>query len=373
MSGGQLLSNHSGPPEERRPAGDAGVLGLLGAASRPKLAYTTRRAALEEAVALLTDAAPRPGDLVLARIDELGQHPRLELRDGRRAQLFPGDAVVVCYGNRYAPDQFEAEVPPDLSPCQLVAAGGVAARVLSRHASISAATTITPLGLLGDDQGRPLNLRRWRLRAGSQQRSARAPLTVAVVGTSMNSGKTTMAADVARGLVGAGFAVGAAKITGTGAGGDRWLLEDAGADPVLDFVDAGYASTYKISGAELERIFATLTSQLAAARVDAVVLEVADGIFQIEAAMLLRSARFAAGVDHLLFAAVDAAGAAAGVAHLASHGHDVAAIGGKVSSSPLGAREATLVTGLPVLDSARLRDVGGAPWIPAADRVALAG
>jgi len=44
---------------------------------------------------LVQDATPRPGDLVLARIDKLGQHKNLELTTGRRARLFP--ATKSCW------------------------------------------------------------------------------------------------------------------------------------------------------------------------------------------------------------------------------------------------------------------------------------
>src|SRR6185503_18194679 len=76
---------------------------------------------------------PAPGDLLLARVDAIGYHSGLQLPDGRRRRLFVDDEIVVAYGNRYAPNQFEAVVPKGLGPCQLVAGGGVAARVLSWH------------------------------------------------------------------------------------------------------------------------------------------------------------------------------------------------------------------------------------------------
>src|SRR5919106_6482283 len=131
---------------------------------RVKFAYTTRHVHHDAIGGLLTgQLRPRAGDLVLARVDELGQHKRIELGEGRRSFLFPGDEIVVCYGNRYAPDQFEAEVPHDLSPCHLVAAGGGGGRGGRRPASISTATSITPLGLLADRDGIPLNLDQFTL------------------------------------------------------------------------------------------------------------------------------------------------------------------------------------------------------------------
>ena len=96
-----------------------------------KAAYTTRHVRLESACSVELADRPETGDLVLARVTELGQHYRLELPDGRRATLYEGDEIVVAYGNRYAPDQFEAVVPDDLRECDLVAGGGIAATTLS--------------------------------------------------------------------------------------------------------------------------------------------------------------------------------------------------------------------------------------------------
>jgi hypothetical protein len=70
---------------------------------RAKHAYTTRHLDLSGARFLLTEREPRRGDVVLARIEEIGQHTKIEQRDGRRASMFPGDEVVVAYGDRYAP------------------------------------------------------------------------------------------------------------------------------------------------------------------------------------------------------------------------------------------------------------------------------
>ena len=322
--------------------------------SGAKVAHSARRVDSEAFGVLVEAAAPRPGDLVLARVDRLGQHGGLQLASGRRATLFPGDEIVVAYGNRYAPDQFEAETPPDLSPCHLVASGGIAARALCHHDAMRSPTEITPVGLVGDAEGRPINLADWAL--GSPVPVQRRPLTVAVVGTSMNAGKTTAAASLVRGLVASGATVGAGKVTGTAAGNDLWLLADAGARPVFDFTDAGFATTYRASVEEVEGIFATITGHLAAAAVDAIVLEIADGLFQRETEALVGSPQFAAGVDAVLFAADGALAAAAGTEWLSFRRLRVLGVSGALTRSPLAVREAELATGLPVYTAAMLRD-----------------
>lgn len=293
--------------------------------------------------------APEPGDLFLARVDEVGQHACLQLPDGRRKRLFAGDEIVVAYGNRYAPNQYEAVVPRSFGPCQLVAGGGVAARVVSWHSRMREATQITPIARIAGPSGTPANLRDYALRS-LDAIPALHPRTLVVCGTSMDSGKTQTAAYLVKGLSLAGLRVGFAKITGTGSGGDTWLLKDAGANPVLDFTDAGLASTYLEPAWEIQRIFTTLVGHLTLANVDAIVLEIADGVLQVETAALLKSAVFSANVDGVLFASGDAMGALAGESWLRRNRLPLIALSGIVSSSPLQSQEAAKSTGLPVLD-----------------------
>lgn len=320
-----------------------------------KRAFTTRRMPRGCAAGLIGPAAtPNAGDVVLARVMETGQHDRLELPDGRRAVLFPGDEIIVAYGNRYAPDQFEAEVPSDLATCNLVAGGGIAARAVSWHSAMKPPTVIEPQGILADRDGIAVNVERWRLPRPRTLVGRPLPYTLAVVGTSMNAGKTTVAANVIKGFAAGGRRVGAAKVTGTGAGKDMWLMQDAGAAPVVDFTDAGHASTYLIGPRSVERVFETLVGHLAAAGVDVIVLEVADGLYQRETTELMTTPLFAEVVDGLIFAAGDSMGAAAGVDWLRARGLPVMATGGVLTASPLAMREAARATGLPSFDSLTL-------------------
>lgn len=324
----------------------------LGAAKR---AYTTRRIDLGVATRLLTAGIlPRPGDLVLARVTRIGQHSGLQLPGGRRATLFAGDEILVTYGNRYAPDQFEARVPGHLGPCHLVAAGGIAAEARSWHSRMKRPTEIEPIGVLANAAGQPVNLAAFRI-PDDNVTPARLPAVIAVVGTAMNAGKTTAAAHLVRGLTARGLRVGAAKVTGTGAVGDVALLADAGARTVVDFTDFGLASTYRVPTADVERVLRQAVVH-AAQGADAVVIEVADGLYQQETAALLKSATFRRIVTGLVFAAGDAMGAAAGVEWLEQRGLPVLAVSGALTASPLGAEEAGMATRLPVLGPAELAD-----------------
>ena len=146
--------------------------------ARAKRSFTTRRVAAEEMTRLkVCDWNPSPGDLMLARVETIGQHTRIELPDGRRASLFPGDEIIVCCGSRYAPDQFEAELQDGVWPTDLVAAGGLASCELSRHARKKPATQIQPLGAVCGENGKPLNVANYAL----SKVETRLPIKVVLV------------------------------------------------------------------------------------------------------------------------------------------------------------------------------------------------
>lgn len=333
---------------------------------RAKAAYTTRfvsRLIASDAGGyglLCGDAVtPRAGDVVLAHVEKIGQHPRIELPDGRRATLFKGDEVLVAYGNRYAPDQFEAEVPSDLGMTSLVAAGGIAASVRSSHSSMSTATALRPVGLLAQATGVVTLGGASPFRVGGGQSLVglgEVPFTIGVIGTSMNSGKTTTAAAIVRGLVCSGLEVAAAKVTGTGAGGDPGLFVDSGAARVLDFTDFGYPSTYRLGHQDVRTLFAGLHAEMARGRPQVIVLEIADGILQQETAALIFDPIFGQHVDSVVFTSSEAMGAMAGTALLRQHGIEVAAVSGLLTASPLATGEARDALGVPVLGVGELSD-----------------
>jgi hypothetical protein len=313
---------------------------------RAKRAFTTRRVPQKDMMTLLSgDLSPSSGDLVLATVKELGKHRRIEQLSGRRAMLLPGDEIIVCYGNRYAPDQFEALVSDDLGLCDLVAGGGIAAREVNRHERMLPPTKVQPIGLIGGADANPLNVFDYRVRSKSKDIPSHIVL---VTGTSMNSGKTFTAASLVRGMKQSGYRVAGIKATGTGSGGDLWKMKDMGADVVLDFTDAGFSSTYKIADKEIERGVFSLLNCAKKRNCDYAIVEVADGLQHEETATLLRATSLRSIVSGVVFSAYDSLGAKAGVDWLKQHGYRVLAISGKIAQSPLAMREAA-VTGSPVL------------------------
>jgi hypothetical protein len=99
---------------------------------------------------------------------------------------------------------------------------------------------------------------------------------VMVSGTCMSAGKTGACCQIIQNLSHAGLRIGAAKLTGVSLMKDTLDMADFGAERVLNFTDAGVVST--ASGAPVAQIAKGLLHELNRGKLDAVVVELGDGI-----------------------------------------------------------------------------------------------
>lgn len=298
-------------------------------------------------------AAARAGDLILAQVDSIGQHNRVQLTSGRPSNIFPGDMIVLACGARYAPDQFEGLAEIDPAGADLLAGGGCMGRMVARNERIRSATRLLPMGRLLDAAGMPVNLDRFALPPTT--RAGEIPV-IFVLGTAMNSGKTTATAQLTLGLRRAGYRVAALKGTGTGAFGDYNEFADAGAHWVADFTDAGMVTTYREPLNRVKQGLDLLLGHAAEQGCQIAVMEIADGLFQLETGALVADPWLRNRMSGMIFACGDAVAAAGGVAELARHGLRPDALTGILSCSPMAAAEAVAATGVPVLRKGDLAD-----------------
>src|SRR5437588_2111454 len=287
---------------------------------------------------------PRPGQLVAARVEQIVAHDHVEDRVGRRARIFPGDLVVGAYGNRYATDVYEGYVPKR-PQTHLLTAGGLIGTVASVNGSQKLPTELEVVAALVDETGRQLSTEDFALPEPVPCDPSLG--TIVVVGSGMNAGKTTTVAGIIRGLARAGIKVGGAKVTGSGSGKDLWSYVDSGAASVLDFLDYGMPSTF---GYPVERLIETthrIRHELAGRGCEAVVLEIADGLLQLETRALVKE--LVGVVDAVVVATVDALGARAAADMLEPMGLPLRLVSGLLTRAPLAAREAREVLGVPVV------------------------
>lgn len=355
------------PPVSRAfPAVRTAVRSLSGAGASPTSARRTAspipptakwgwalRYIPEGSVALETGPSaepPKPGDVGVFRVDRLGYHTSVVVRDGRKLRIYPEDVVVGVFGNRYATDGFEAEVD-GVGELALLTAAAMVGTVRSAHRDMGRSTKVTLLGYLVDADGRRTNTKRHRFAPERAPLSGHAPVLV-VIGTGMNAGKTTVVSQVVHDLSAQGLRVAAGKITGSVSNRDADEMRAASAVSVIDFSDYGFPSTYLADGHELTALWQTILAASARVRPDLIVLEIADGILERETAMLLADPGFGSHVSGYVLAADSPLAAYAASEHVLREGLPLLAVSGALTSSPLGVREYRALGRVPVFPSA---------------------
>ncbi len=279
---------------------------------------------------------PTVGDLALVRVEQIGYHGSIVDVNNRKSRLYVGDLIVGVFGNRYATDALEAEVN-GLRNLSLLTSAGMFGTVKSRHQDFGSPTNVSFVGFLSDANGQRINLKRLRSRD-----TAPKPLVknlIAIVGTGMNSGKTTCASKLIKELYRGGFKVGACKLTGSVSNRDQDEMRSAYAKAAVDFSDYGFPSTYLSSKEELLGLFNAMLSDLEKANPDLVLVEIADGVLQRETSMLLADPTIREMITGIVVTADGAPAALYAVENLRKSGHQVIAVSGKITSSPLYVRE----------------------------------
>lgn len=329
---------------------------MAGDLSGSKWGYVTRRVSSTDRLRRgEVSAFPRLGDFAVATVVKVGEHEALENPYGRRMQLYPGDTIVGAFGNRYATDFYEGYLPTEGEPVHLLTSGGLLGTVTSAHSSRSDPTELEVVGSLVDPSGSVLNTDDVALELVPGAVPALG--TIVVVGSSMNSGKTTATSAILHGFAKKGRRPGAGKVTGSGSGKDHWSYVDAGAAAVSDFLDFGMPSTFGYPPERLSRTMRAIQGKLVADGAEVVVLEIADGLLHSETNDL--AAELPDFADVVVLAVGDALGAIAGLKVLADLGVSVDAVSGLLTASPLAIREAIEATGLPVLTRDQLSSRAG--------------
>ncbi len=316
-----------------------------------KSTWVTRRVPTNLDVAWERPAAPEVGDLLLCEVVRTSLHGRVETTLGSRAKLYAGDRIVCAVANRYATSLLEAVAHVGEDQVDMIAASGLCGQVVFRNHNTNKPTSLRPLAQAFVD-GRPLNLRSYALGPPPPPRGE--PQWVIVVGSAMDSGKTTACASLIRGLVSLGRRVGASKLTGTASGRDFGAYRDAGAEPVLDFLDTGWPSTVGCTTRQLVDTVDVIAGHLRGAGVEWAVLEIADGLLQTETMRLLESLRHRLKTVHVVLTAQESLAAVAGVERLTLQGHRIVAVSGLITNSPLACREVELTCTAPCVPTNEL-------------------
>jgi hypothetical protein len=305
-----------------------------------KSTWVTRRVPTEN-VQWQHPRDPAVGDLLLCEVASIGIHGRVETVSGSREKLYVGDRIVCAVANRYATSLLEAVAQIGDGEADMISASGLCGRVVNRAKKAAAPTKLRVLGQAFAD-GQRVNLRSCAVEPPPPPLGAE-PQWVVVVGSAMDSGKTTACTSIIHGLVAAGHRVGAGKVTGTASARDLGSFRDAGAQPFLDFLDFGWPSTVGCTEAELLSVLDSVAGSLRAAGVRWGVIEIADGLLQADTRFLLGAIATHLGpAASVVLTVRESLAAVAGVDMLHKLGLGVVAVSGLITNSPLACREVEL-------------------------------
>jgi len=238
------------------------------------LASVTRISELDRGdfqVAALPKGEWASGDYVEVRVTERGGSGSVELANGRMVELAPGDGVVGALAVRHATLEATGtwEAVGRDGRMDLLTAGGLLGRCTSRSTLVPELAAVEYRGHLSRN-GRKLTMGEFVDR--SAPRTPFGHPTIMIIGSSMSAGKTTAARILIRRLRGMGLRVLGAKVTGAGRYRDILAMHDAGARPVLDFMDVGLPSTV-CPQEEYREALEILLSRMGGEEVDVAVVE----------------------------------------------------------------------------------------------------
>jgi hypothetical protein len=297
---------------------------------------------------------PVAGDVAIFEVVTLGRHEQVQGEDKRNCAIFEGDYIMATFADRYATSQFEGYVPK--APQEfydILGAGGAIGIVKSKNQSLKDVepTKIKMIGYCCNEKGKVINTKWYNKNrisfAGIVPDNTKIILSI---GSTMDSGKTTTAGSIARGLSLSGKKVAFIKFTGTCYTKDKDFVWDCGAQITCDFSDMGFPSTYMCDKEELLDLYQSLLMKVGLEKPDVIVMEIADGLMQRETNFLLKSKEFMSTIHSVVFSCGDSLSAFQGVEILQSFGIIPSFICGRFTMSPLLIEEVKNNSNIPVLN-----------------------
>lgn len=310
-----------------------------------KIASVTKRLELARNAVIGDEIPANSGTVVAARVlNSKTSYNTLEDVHGRFVTIHPGDVIAGALGSRDALYGYSGTVPDQVAVgdklCLLnlggvIGAGAKAAPGIGEPFHLEILGSLLEFPHLDHRVGVPASIERVALPATSLPK--RTPPIVALIGTCMDSGKTTAAAVMITEFVRKGLSVAAGKLTGVSMRRDILAMEDCGASPVSVFTDFGVVTTTEENAVGATR---SLIAHLDEQDPDLIVLEMGDGLlgtYGVHA--LLQDDAVRKSLSGIVLCAQDPVGAWGGVALLEDrYGLRPKLISGRVTDTPVGRR-----------------------------------
>jgi hypothetical protein len=202
-----------------------------------KISSVTKNLELKHTEKLTNKLSCEMGTVLAVQVlEDKSVYNELELPSGRMSKLKKGDIIAVALGQRMALMGFVGLLPKTLEVddvIHLLNFGGVAGVCTSANVQeVGEPLRVRVLGGI-ERKGKLLNINQANLFKPVTSMKSSVPLII-TTGTSMDSGKTTVAIEIVKTLTRMGMKLAGAKLTGVGAQRDLFKMEDYGISPNLN-------------------------------------------------------------------------------------------------------------------------------------------
>ena len=218
--------------------------------------------------------------LAVQVMEDKSIYNELEQPSARMSKLTKGDVIAAALGERMALKGFAGALPEQLKTgdvIHLLNFGGVAGVCTSANTQeVGQPLRIRVLGGIARD-GKLLNINQANIFSPAESLTNKTPLII-VTGTSMDSGKTTVAIEITKTLSRMGMHLCGTKLTGVAALRDLYKMQDYGVRKNVSFLDCGITSTANIDDQTMVAMAKGALNHLSADKPDAIMVEFGDGV-----------------------------------------------------------------------------------------------
>ncbi len=247
-----------------------------------KIAAVTKNLKLRHEEEVVDTISTAMGTVLAVEVlEDKSIYNELELPSGRMSKLKKGDTLAVALGERMALKGFAGRLPKSLKTgdvIHLLNFGGVAGVCTSANVhEVGKPLRIRVLGGIARG-GKLLNIGQAALFKSATTIKKAVPLII-ITGTSMDSGKTTVAVEITKTLTRMGMKLAGTKVTGVAALRDLFKMEDYGVVKSVSFVDCGITSTANVDAKTMTEVTKGAINHLVETHdPDAIMVEFGDGV-----------------------------------------------------------------------------------------------
>jgi hypothetical protein len=274
--------------------------------------------------------------IAVEALTDAGKNNLLEFTTGRIGFLVEGDVIPAVLGKRRALREYSGDIPTKLAVGDILyylCESGVVGEIKGFNEQWGRPMQVRVLGSIVSED-KHLNIKDVAI-PRQKTLDVSAPI-IGVVGTCMNIGKTTAICKLVKHFKAQGLKIAGVKLSGVASTQDLDKIQDAGAYPVVGFMDAGLPSTCN-DPTEVVEVALGVLHEVNKSKPDLIVAEFGDGILgEYHVEQIIRCPQIQQHICAFIVGAGDLVGAWGAKQIMQQYGVDITVITGPAVNNDTG-------------------------------------